>query len=109
MRFLMTYEGDDNGPPNPEKLEELGKFSAEMQKSGVLVDTGAMLPVATRLTLASGKFSVTDGPFPARVPRPRVDDRAADRAREADARREAGPVRGPARRRSRRGCRRCCP
>jgi hypothetical protein len=60
----MTYTGSDQGPPNPEKAAAIGKFSQEMAKSGVLLDTGGMLPVSARLRQTSGKFTATDGPFP---------------------------------------------
>jgi hypothetical protein len=66
MRFLMTYTGDDTAPPTPQKMAELGRFTEEMARSGVLVDTGAILPpsAGARVKLAGGKFTVTDGPFP---------------------------------------------
>lgn len=66
MRFLMTYNGDDTSPPTPEKMAALGKFTEDMMKSGVLVDTGGILPPSkgARLKMNGGKFTVTDGPFP---------------------------------------------
>jgi hypothetical protein len=64
MRFLMTYTATNPAPPTPEKMAAIQKFAEDNAKSGVLVDTGGMLPVATRVKLASGKFAVTDGPFP---------------------------------------------
>ena len=66
MRFLMTYTGNDTAPPSPEKIAEIGRFSEEMARSGVLVDTGGILPSSkgARVRLAQGKFTVTDGPFP---------------------------------------------
>ena len=66
MRFLMTYNSKDTSPPTPEKMEAIGKFSAEMMKSGVLVDTGGILPPSkgANIKMAGGKFTVTDGPFP---------------------------------------------
>lgn len=66
MRFLMTYRGDDRSPPTPEKMEAIGKFSAEMMKSGVLVDTGGIMGASqgADIALRKGKFTVTDGPFP---------------------------------------------
>jgi len=66
MRFLMTYIGDDPSPPSPERMAALAKFGEEMNKSGVMIDTGGILPSSkgARLKLAGGKFTVTDGPFP---------------------------------------------
>jgi len=66
MRFLMTYTADDPSPPSPEKAAAIGKFSEEMAKSGALLDTGGILPSSkgARISLARGKFAITDGPFP---------------------------------------------
>ncbi len=66
MRFLMTYTGDDQGPPSPEKMAAIGKFAEEMARSGTLLDTGGILPSSkgARLVQSKGKFTVTDGPFP---------------------------------------------
>src|SRR3954467_9943035 len=66
MRYLMTYVGDDKTPPSPEKMEAIGRFSAEMMKSGVLVDTGGILPASKGADIRQkgAKFTVTDGPFP---------------------------------------------
>jgi hypothetical protein len=66
MRFLMTFQGDDQSPPTPEKMAAIGKFSEEMAKSGVLIDTGAILPSSqgARVKMKQAKFTATDGPFP---------------------------------------------
>ena len=66
MRFLMTYHADDHSPPSPEKMAAIAKFSEDMARSGVLLDTGGILPISTgaRIQQAQGKFTVTDGPFP---------------------------------------------
>jgi hypothetical protein len=66
MRFLMTYTNDDPGPPNPEKMAAIAKLTEEMTRSGVLLDTGGILPLSrgARVQQARGKFTVTDGPFP---------------------------------------------
>ncbi len=50
-------------PPSPELFAEMGKFIAEAVQAGALVTTGTVQPKGTRLRLANGKFSVTDGPF----------------------------------------------
>jgi hypothetical protein len=62
----MTYNASDPSPPSPEKGAAIGKFVEEMTKSGVLLDTGGILPSSkgARLQMARGKFTVTDGPFP---------------------------------------------
>ena len=44
-------------------LAELGRLTEDSKKSGVLVTTGGVSAKGTRVRLAGGKFSVTDGPF----------------------------------------------
>lgn len=66
MKFLMTYTANPNAaPPSPEKMAELGKFSAEMIQSGVVLMTGGLVRPSkgTQIKYAAGKFSVVDGPF----------------------------------------------
>ena len=66
MRFLM-YSLDKadaaSAPPTPELLAELGAFTEEMKRTGVLLATGGLAPTGTRLRNAGGKVTVTDGPF----------------------------------------------
>lgn len=50
-------------PPSPEMLAELGAFTAEAIQAGVIVTTGGLQPTETRLKLADGKFTITNGPF----------------------------------------------
>jgi len=50
-------------PPTPELMAEMGHFIGEAMQAGVLVTTGTLQPQGTRLRLANGKFTVTDGPF----------------------------------------------
>lgn len=66
MQFLMIYTPDDDSPPSPEKMAALGNFAEETAKAGKLVVTGGMFPssLGARVRLTSGKFTVTDGPFP---------------------------------------------
>lgn len=64
MRFLMTYHSTVTAPPTPEKMAAIARFSEEMMRSGVLVDTGGIMPTAARVAQADGKFTSTDGPFP---------------------------------------------
>ncbi len=67
MQFLVYDPNwnpeDAHTPPSPEFMAEMGKFTAEAMQAGKLVTTGALPPKGTRLKLADGKFSVTDGPF----------------------------------------------
>jgi hypothetical protein len=66
MKFLMTYHGDPKAVPTPEKLAELGKFTEEMVKSGVVIMTGGLVRPSkgTKIAFSGGNYSVTDGPFP---------------------------------------------
>src|SRR5687767_4703295 len=66
MRFLMTYNGTDRSPPTPENMAAIAKFSEDMAKSGVLLDTGGIMPASkgADVKLVNGKFTVIDGPFP---------------------------------------------
>jgi len=66
MKFLMTYASDPkSGPPTPEQMAAIGKFSQEMIKSGVVLMTGGLVrpTKGTQVRLEAGKFTVTDGPF----------------------------------------------
>ena len=66
MRFLSIYKTvEKNVPPTTEQMAEMGKFCEEMAKAGVLLATEGCLPSAmgARVRLASGKVTVTDGPF----------------------------------------------
>jgi hypothetical protein len=66
MQFLV-YDTNQNpesaAPPTPEMMAEMGKFIAEATDAGIVVATGALQPKGTRLQLADGTFTVTDGPF----------------------------------------------
>jgi hypothetical protein len=46
-------------------FEAMGKFVAEHQKSGKLIDTAGLLPTSAghRVALGGGKITITDGPF----------------------------------------------
>jgi hypothetical protein len=50
-------------PPSPELMAEMGKFIGEAVQAGVVITTGALKRKGTRLRLANGEFTVTDGPF----------------------------------------------
>lgn len=65
MKFLMTYESSTQAPPTPEQMAAIGKFTAEMIQAGVVVMTGGLQrpSKSTHLKVASGKLTVTDGPF----------------------------------------------
>lgn len=67
MQFLVydpNFDPSNPGTePTPEMMMEMGKFIGEAMQAGKIVTTGAGMPTGTRLKLADGKFSVTDGPF----------------------------------------------
>jgi hypothetical protein len=67
MQFL-AYDpnwkpGAAQEPPSEEFMAEMGRFIGEAMQSGKLVTTGALPLQGTRLRLADGKFTVTDGPY----------------------------------------------
>lgn len=66
MQF-MVYDTSQNpeaaAPPTEAMMAEMGRFIEEAIKAGVVVATGALQPKGTRLRLAGGNFTVTDGPF----------------------------------------------
>jgi hypothetical protein len=65
MRFLLdTVDGDTaSAPPSPQMMSEVGKFTDETKRAGILLATGGLAPASTRIRSAGGKVAVTDGPF----------------------------------------------
>jgi len=66
MKFLMIYaQVPKAAPPTPEHFEAIGKFTAEMAATGVLLMTGGLQrpTKGTKVKLEGGKFTATDGPF----------------------------------------------
>lgn len=68
MRYMMFIKhfsdyGDTEAPPA--LYEAMGEFVEEQIKSGVFIDGAGLQPLAkgTRVRLANGEISVTDGPF----------------------------------------------
>ncbi|MFG3256524.1 YciI family protein [Streptomyces sp. NPDC048172] len=67
-RFLTLIRIEENNLPsdNPPDFEErAGKLFEEINKAGVMLDTGGLTPTAegTRASWTGGKVSWTDGPF----------------------------------------------
>jgi hypothetical protein len=66
MQFLV-YDPNPNpqasAPPSPEMMAEMGRFIEEATRAGIIVATGALQPKGTRLRLAGGQFTVSDGPY----------------------------------------------
>lgn len=69
MRFLCVYRPgrpEREGPPSEEEMRNMGRLIDEMTKAGVLLATEGCLPSSKgcRIRVDSGKYIVTDGPFP---------------------------------------------
>ena len=62
MRYLMLSGTGDN-EPDETLYVEMGKFIEELSKQGVLLATGGLDPIGTRVTSVGGEISFTDGPF----------------------------------------------
>ncbi len=61
MRFLMTTTAGE--APDEQMMTEMGRFVEELSRAGVLLATGGLDPVGTRVSSRDGKVTVTDGPF----------------------------------------------
>jgi hypothetical protein len=64
--FIRSSESfRDAAAPPAELMQAMGAFVERSMKSGVLVDTGGLLPSkdGVRIRLADGKLTTTDGPF----------------------------------------------
>ena len=70
MKFLCLYRpgtaSERTAPPSPQEIETMGKLLGEMAKAGVLIATEGCMPSANgvKVRIDSGKFTLTDGPFP---------------------------------------------
>ena len=74
MKFMMlmipaVYQGgrkvDPGFVPDPKKMEEMGRFNAEMAKAVKIESLNGLHPVATgaRVSFSKGKPTLIDGPF----------------------------------------------
>jgi hypothetical protein len=66
MRFMMLVKSSGNsGPPPKELMDAIAKLGEDASKSGTMIETGGLAPAAmsTRVRLAQGKITATDGPF----------------------------------------------
>jgi hypothetical protein len=66
MRFMMMVKtAEKSGPPPKEMMEAMDKLAEEATKAGEMIESGGLGPTAagSRVRLAGGKITVTDGPF----------------------------------------------
>ena len=67
MRFLCFYKSSkpEGVPPTVEEMTTMGKLVEDSFKSGILLAAEGCMPSAmgSRIRLAGGNYSVTDGPF----------------------------------------------
>jgi len=65
LTFIRHSESYRQSTPPAALMEAMGKFVQKSLQDGSLVDTGGLLPSkdGTRVRLARGKITVTDGPF----------------------------------------------
>ncbi|HET6486623.1 MAG TPA: YciI family protein [Spirochaetia bacterium] len=61
MQFFVY--GSPSERQQPRDPAELGKFMEESVKKGILITGGGLHKKETRVVLAEGKVSITDGPF----------------------------------------------
>jgi len=72
MRFMMMVIPKGNGSAAPdavssaEAVAKMMEYNKTLQKAGVLLALDGLFPPSTgaRISLADGKATVTDGPFP---------------------------------------------
>jgi hypothetical protein len=65
LTFIRSSESYRESSPPQALMEAMGTFVERSLKDGTLVDTGGLLPSkdGSRVRLAKGKITVTDGPF----------------------------------------------
>jgi hypothetical protein len=66
LSFIRHSESYRQGPPPAALMEAMGEFVQRSRKSGVLVDTGGLLPSKEGFKVrlqSSGELILTDGPF----------------------------------------------
>ena len=66
MQFLMLVKhGENPGPPPKEFLDAMAKLGENAAKSGTMIASGALVPIAksTRVRLSRGQVTAVDGPY----------------------------------------------
>jgi hypothetical protein len=65
LTFFTPAPAAQPGPPSQEYMDQMNKLIEESMKSGELVATGGLTPLkdGARVVQATGKVTITDGPF----------------------------------------------
>jgi hypothetical protein len=66
MKFMMLVKHAENqGPPPKELMDAIALLGEEAVKEGTMIGNGGLAPLAqsTRVRIAKGQLTVTDGPF----------------------------------------------
>src|SRR5262245_49094366 len=68
MRFMTLVKSSEtfrSGPPPKALMDAIAQLGIEATQSGIMVDSGGLLPSAkgARVRLTGGKVTVLDGPF----------------------------------------------
>ena len=65
MRFMFMVRSAHAAPPPPKFMEAMHKLADREIKAGRMVDSGALMPLATgaQVRITDGRLSVLDGPF----------------------------------------------
>ena len=66
MQFMMLVKhGEIKAPPPKEFLDAMAKLGEEAEKSGTMIASGGLSPIAksARVRLSRGQVNAVDGPF----------------------------------------------
>ena len=65
MRFMFMVRSTHTAPPPAKFMEAMHKLADREIKAGRMVDSGALMPLATgaQVRITDGQLSVVDGPF----------------------------------------------
>ncbi len=69
MRYMLTVystkDSEAGRPPDPRLMAVIGQMAETLTKSGVMVDSAGLAPTSmgSRIRVANGQVTVTDGPF----------------------------------------------
>lgn len=63
LMLAMMKPNQTAKPPTAEALQAMHEFNEELQKAGVLLDLGGLMPNGVRIKYSGKKRTVIDGPF----------------------------------------------